>query len=148
VNWTEGPRGPLEGKLRSVFAALEQRAIADDQRAEEAARRAEELRREQAEREAHARRLRIEQARGDRLAAEVDAWELGGRSRSYAEALREKLPSLSRGDQARIAAWCDWVEDWANRADPAANPSLIAGLEDEKEPFDHGAGRPTTFRGR
>jgi hypothetical protein len=35
----------------------------------------------------------------------------------------------------RIAAWCEWVEAWAERADPALSVSKIVGLE-ESEPVD------------
>lgn len=54
ANWTENPRGPLEGKLASVFVELERRADEDDRRDAERRAREEEYRRaaeERAERE-------------------------------------------------------------------------------------------------
>ena len=79
-NWTEGPRGALEGKLGAVFTELELRAEADDRIAGERARAEVERQRrveEQLERE---RLARIEEARAKRLASEIANWRLLMRS--------------------------------------------------------------------
>ena len=54
-NVTEGPRGPLEGKLGAFLAELEQRAVLDAERHRERQRREVEHQRQLAEQRAHAR---------------------------------------------------------------------------------------------
>jgi hypothetical protein len=51
----------------------------------------------------------------------------------YGAALRQRLNDLSVEDRERIAAWCDWAEQWAERTDPVANVSRIRGLDDERD---------------
>lgn len=61
----------------------------------------------------------------------VGAWRLAEGVREYVEVLRDRLPELDEEDRSRVAAWCDWAEAWAERSDPAANVSRIAGLGEE-----------------
>jgi hypothetical protein len=133
ANWTEGPRGPLEGKLASVFVELERRADEDDRRDEERARLEEERRRAAEERAERERLTRIEEGRAARLRGEVITWQLVRDVREYTGELRERLPELDEEDRTRIAAWCDWAEAWADRSDPALNVAKVVGL-DEPEP--------------
>jgi hypothetical protein len=132
--WSEGPRGPLENKLASLFETLEARAVADDAAAIERARRAEALRRERAERAERARRARIEDARAKRLAAEVAAWRGATEIRAYVMALRGRLPSLPGEERDRMGPWCRWAARWADRTDPTCYPAeLVVGLDDERD---------------
>lgn len=133
ASWAEGPRGPLEDKLLSIIDTLEERADADDHTAIENARRAEERRREQEVQAVRARRLRIENARVERLLTEVDAWRRSDDIRAYVARLEQKLPALDADEHARIAAWCSWAKDWADRSDPSNHTSLIAGFDDEND---------------
>lgn len=142
ANWTEGPRGPLEGKLASVFAELKRRADEDDRRDAERRAREEEHRRGAEDRAERERLARIEQARVERLREEVGAWRLAEGVREYVEVLRDRLPELGEEDANRVAAWCDWAEAWAKRTDPTANVATIVGLDkpdDQKAPFWWGA---------
>jgi hypothetical protein len=128
-NWTEGPRGNLETKLVSFFAELERRAEDDVRRDEERARAAEERRRTEEDRRERERLEQIEQARVERLSEEVGAWRLAVGVHEYVEALRDRMPELDEKDRARVTAWCDWAEAWAERSDPTANVAKIVGLE-------------------
>jgi hypothetical protein len=133
ASWAEGPRGSLEDKLPSILRTLEERANADDQAAIEHARRAEELRHEQEARDARARHMRIENARVDRLLAEIEAWRRSANIRAYITTLEQKLPDLDADENTRIAEWCDWANDWADRSDPTVHTSLIEGFNDEHD---------------
>jgi hypothetical protein len=133
ANWTEGPRGPLEAKLASVFSTLETRAEEDDRQAEEATRRAEQLARERVEREEGERRVRAEEARVRRLRAEIEAWREAAHVRAYVDALRRRLPELDDEERVRIAAWCEWAGEWVERADPVIDTPRIVGLNDEAD---------------
>lgn len=135
ANWTEGPRGPLEAKLASVFIELERRADEDDRRDDERRAQEEERRRAAEERAERERLARIEQARVDRLQEEVGAWQLARGARAYVEALRACLLELDDTDRDRVAAWCDWVEAWADLSDPTGDVRKIVGL-DEPEPTE------------
>jgi hypothetical protein len=130
AGWAEGPSGPLESKLPSVLRALEERANARDRSAIEGKRRAEERRREQEAKEEYARRADIENARVERLLAEVEAWEMCATVRAYVTEVERKLPDLDADEHTRIAEWCSWAKDWADRSDPSRNTSLIVGLEE------------------
>lgn len=130
--WAEGPSGPLESKLPSVLRALEERANATDRSAAEGGRRAEERRREQEAKEEHARRADVENARVERLLAEVEAWHGCADIRAYVAELERTLTGLDADEHTRIAEWCSWAKDWADRSDPSRSTSLIVGLEEGK----------------
>jgi hypothetical protein len=44
--------------------------------------------------------------------------------------LRERLPALNPHERVRLSAWCDWVEDRVERADPTVSTARIVGLDD------------------
>lgn len=137
ASWAEGPRGPIEGKFSSVFDTLEERADADDHMAIEHARIDEERRREKEAQEVCARRLRIENARLARLTAEVKAWCSSGEIRAYVTELEQKLPDLDGDEYTRVAAWCSWAKNLADRSDPSRRTSLITGLDDDRDEFHY-----------
>jgi hypothetical protein len=118
ANWTEGPRGPLEGKLASVFNELARRADEDDRRDAERRTREAERQRAAAERAERERLAQIEQARLDRLREEIATWRLAGDAHVYIEELRERLADLDHIDRVRVGAWCHWVEAWAKWGRP------------------------------
>jgi hypothetical protein len=130
TSWSGGPRGLLETKLGSVLHTLELRAEADDTAAIERARRFEELRREQQARDERARRELIESARLERLLNEVATWRRSEQIRAYVAALEERLPALEADEQVRIARWCGWARECADRWDPSRRTSLIAGRDE------------------
>ncbi|HZO36729.1 MAG TPA: hypothetical protein VFB41_07630 [Solirubrobacteraceae bacterium] len=130
VTWNEGPRGALETKLASIIESLAARADADDARAIEAARAAEQRRQTEAARAAHERQRRIENARLERLLAEVQAWRSAQDVRAYISALRADLDEMAYDDRRRVEPWCDWAEEWSSRVDPTSSPGLIRGLSD------------------
>jgi hypothetical protein len=131
ASWTEGPRGPIESKVPSVLRTLAARAEARERSAIEAARHREERQREREAQEARARRIEIENARVGRLIAEAKGWRRSEDIRSYLGRLEHKLPALDGEERARVAAWCAWAKDWADRSDPIQNSSLIVGLSEE-----------------
>jgi hypothetical protein len=137
ANWSEGSRGSLETKLRSVFNELELRADADDRRAEERRQREEGLRRQEEIRRERARLLKVEEARIARLRREIDTWQLAISARQYVSALRQKAVTLSKEDGVRVTAWCDWIESWTARLDPTLNVEIIASIDIDTEPGEH-----------
>lgn len=128
TRWSDGPRGLIDGKLGSLFPALEARVETDERRAEEFAHHREESERRQ-------KRARTEKARTERLEREVEAWQRSERIRGYLAALRDRLSTLQPTDRGRIEAWCSWIEARATRTDPTRNPSQIVGLDDPKDQF-------------
>jgi hypothetical protein len=133
ASWSDGSRGPLERKLASVLRTLAARATADEQASIERARRNEELRRDLQAREERARRARIEDARVERLLAEVKAWRRSADVRDYIAALERQLPTLEDDERAVIADWTAWAKDWAARSDPVRRTSMIVGIDDERD---------------
>lgn len=132
-NFSEGPRGGIERRLPTIFEELERRAEADDLRQEEWARRDEQLRREAAERAERARLQRIEAARVERLKTGIASWQLARETREYVSALRQRLPDMPEEDRERVAAWCDWAEQWADQTDPVVNTRRIHGLDSDED---------------
>jgi hypothetical protein len=137
ASWAEGPRSSFEDRLQEVFETLEERADADDQEAIERARIREERRVEQEAQEVRARRIRIENARVERLVAETKAWRRSEDIRSYVAELEQKLGDLDGDEHTRIAEWCKWAADWADRSDPTRYTSLITGFDDERDEFHY-----------
>lgn len=133
ANWTEGPRGRLEAKLLSVFTELERRAEEDDRRdaerrlREEARRREDELRRERE------RLQEIEARRLERLREEIATWRFAVQARAYVAELRARVDE-SPADHEGIAVWCDWIDEWAERANPTSNLSGLQGLDEMGTP--------------
>jgi hypothetical protein len=117
ANWTEGPRGPLEAKLTSVFTELERRADADDLRDVERDRWLAERERQAEIAREQARLAALEQARVERLKSEVERWRLAKDAREYAAALREQSARFP-GAAAEIQEWCDWIDAWTRRMNP------------------------------
>jgi len=136
TRWTEGPRGRLEYKLASVFETLTKRASDDDRQAAEAARRTEELRREQAAYAETERRRRIERERAERLTAEADAHDQALQVRRYIAALRGRLAELPNEERDRVASWCHWAESWLEASDPAISTRLIIGFDRQRDERD------------
>jgi hypothetical protein len=128
-NWREGPRGPLEDKLGSVFDELAARAV-DDAKAVEQMRLEREAReREQRARLEQQRRLDLDRARGERLLDEARRWNEVEGVRAYLSALTDRCKELEPAERERVGAWVKWAEDWVERADPLADTSRITGLE-------------------
>ena len=132
-NFSEGPRGPIERRLPTLFDELARRAEADDQQAEEWRRREEERRMQEARRAERERLERIETARVDRLKNGIASWRLAQDTREYVAALRQRLPDLAPEDASRVSEWCDWAAEWAERVDPVSNVACIRGLDDERD---------------
>lgn len=129
-NWSGGPRGGLERKLPDFFTELERRADDDDKRDAERRRRAEEWRRQELERLERQRLAQVERARATRLFEEIAAWRRAQEVDEYVAALRARLSDLDPAARTRLAAWCDWAENWAQRTDPVQNAGAVRGLSD------------------
>ena len=122
-------------KLESVLGTLQRRAQQDDTAAIEHARRHEEWRRERDGRQEQQRRQRIEHARSQRLLAQTMAWRRVAETRGYLQALEQKPPLLLEAERGRVAAWIEWANGWAKRADPVENTQLIVGFDDRQDQF-------------
>jgi hypothetical protein len=129
ANWTEGPRGPLEAKLASVFNELERRAEADDLRDEEHRRRLAEHERQAEIAREQARLAALEQARVERLKGEVERWRLAKDAREYAAALREQMNRFPR-TASEAQEWCDWIDAWTRRSNPLEQIASMPTLDD------------------
>jgi hypothetical protein len=132
-NWTEGPRGGLEGKLPGFFAELERRAEEDDHRAEERQRQAELRRQHELEQIERQRLQQIEQARLEQLTKEVASWRLADDVRTYVTAIRRRAEAENPANGAEILDWCDWALSWADRSDPELNLERLAGLGSDEQ---------------
>jgi len=113
--------------------ALDESGHVMDARQRDVSRRQEELRRLELEHAERERLKRIEKARASRLSTEISAWRLAVAAREYVSALRARLPELSGDDRTRVEAWCEWIDEWGRRSDPALNVGLIRGLDDEHD---------------
>jgi hypothetical protein len=67
------------------------------------------------------RRVRIENARAERLAGEISAWRLAAETRDYVSAVRARLDEHDEATRGRERQWCDWGRE-LGPADPVANP--------------------------
>ena len=128
--WTEGPRGALEAKLPSVFAALEEWAAEDDRIAAEFERAEQQRQRELEARLERERLARIEKKREERLLGEVLAWQQAAQVRQYVVALTERLLALEEKDRQLIQDWIDWARRRADGIDPTVSIAKIRGLLD------------------
>jgi hypothetical protein len=132
ATWTDGTRS-LNGHLDRVFETLDQRVIDDNLAVAARRQRQEEFAREQARREELAQLSRIEEARLARARAEVDAWRTAQELAAYSAALRNRIPLVAEAERERIGAWCDWIEQSADRADPVRHTELIVGRDAEQD---------------
>jgi hypothetical protein len=146
--WADTKRSTLEGKLREVVRAAEQRALADEQAQLEAQQRHEELLAE-LDREEAAKRARWEaamtQARTRAIAAHrdsafgkaLDLWESAGEIREFCAALDQAASSAADPELAtRLRTWIDWGLALAERLDPARNPAQLADAAFDVDPAD------------
>ena len=62
-------------------------------------------------------------------------WHQAELARGYVTAFRARLEALDGEERERIAAWCDWIEAWADRTDPTTGITQIVGLDGERDQF-------------
>ena len=125
-NWAEGPRGSLEQKLTDVFDELESWADEDDLRDAERKHKEEERQQLYEARLEQERLDRIQEARVERLTAQVASWRLAADVRSYVAQLQDRLACLPDDELVEVREWADWATAWAEESDPLVDLALIA----------------------
>lgn len=133
-NFSEGPRGRIDRKLRRVIEEIAYRSERAKERRLHAD--AERLERERRWHEARARAevLLQEHHRAEVLMKQADDWHRAGQLRTYVEAVRQKADALT-SDEERAAAseWVEWAAAFAKRLDPLSRP-IVMPSEVEPKP--------------
>lgn len=133
-NFSEGPRGPIDRKLRRVIDEIVYRSErATERRLQADAEREERERRWLAARDT-AEALLQEHHRAEVLLKQADEWHAAGKLRAYVEAMRERANAIT-SDEERVAAfqWIDWAGAFADRLDPL-NQEIALPPEIEAKP--------------
>jgi len=123
VSWADTKTIALESRLPDVMTMFERWALIDTERTE-AERLAEIEKQKRREREAElARQAYVQHSLGERLVADLEAWELSGRLRRYLAEMAKRIEHIT-GDEERVAAieWLEWCESYAAERDPFARP--------------------------
>jgi hypothetical protein len=127
-SWSEGPRGPLDRKLPQFFQELERRVLADEQRAEERRVQEQQQQRQREELLRQRERQALRNANAERLQAELREWRTAQDARAYAATIREAVNESETEAASRLCEWSDWIEGWADEADPTRNTSRVEGV--------------------
>lgn len=134
-NFSEGPRGPIDRKLRRVIDEITYRSeVAKERRLQAETERLEQERRWHEARD-RAEVLLQEHHRAEVLMKQVDDWYRAGQLRTYVEAIRHKANALP-SDEERAAAseWIEWASAFAERLDPLNRPiAMPAEVEAKPE---------------
>lgn len=142
-NFSEGPRGPIDRKLRRVIDEIAYRSERAKERRLQA-----DAEREERERRWHAARGRAEvllqeHHRAEVLVKQADDWHAAGKLRAYVEAMREKADAITSDDERAAASeWVEWASGFAERLDPLnhqiATPSDLEAKPEALQPFMRG----------
>lgn len=123
MGWEDRSKLVLESRLCDVLPLFERWAALHAERKE-----AERLRqiaaRERREREDEiALEEYRQQALAGRLIADLEAWELVGRLRTYLAALRERVEAMTDpGERGAAEEWLNWCEQHTAKRDPTTKP--------------------------
>jgi hypothetical protein len=123
VLWSDTKTIPLASRLPDVMTMFERWALIHTERTE-AERLAEIEKQKRREREDElARQAYVQHFLGERLLADLEAWELVGRLRSYLAEMAERIEHIT-DDAGRAAAanWIEWCESYAAERDPLRKP--------------------------
>lgn len=123
VVWSDTKTIPLVSRLPDVMTMFERWALIHTER-NEAERLAEIEKQKHREREEElARQAYVQHCLGERLVADLEAWELFGRLRRYLAEVAERI-ELITDDEGRAAAvkWIEWCERYAAERDPFMKP--------------------------
>lgn len=123
IGWEDTAKIRLESRLCDVMPVFERWAAID------AERKAAERQRQIAARERREREDEIaleeykQQTLGDRLVADLNAWELAGRLRAYLAVLRQRVDAMTdQGERSAAVEWLEWCERYVAERDPATKP--------------------------
>ena len=124
--WPETKTLRLEARLPDVLTTFERWAVIDVER-QEAERRAEiEKRDRQAREDELARQAYVQHALGERLVADMEAWELNGRLHGYVAILRERVNDMTdMEEQSAATEWLDWCDRYVADHDPSTKPIVM-----------------------
>jgi len=123
MSWEDRAKLVLEPWLCDVLPLFERWAALHAERKE-----AERLRQiaeqERRDREDElAREAYVQHTLGQRLVADLDAWELARRLRDYLAAQRSRVTGLTAGDECAAAEeWLEWCDRYVAKLDPGVQP--------------------------
>jgi hypothetical protein len=121
--WSDTKTISLVSRLPDVMTIFERWALIHAERTE-AERLAEIEKRKHREREDElARQAYVQHSLGQRLVADVEAWEFVGRLRCYLAEMAQRIERIT-DDENRVAAvkWIEWCERYAAERDPLMRP--------------------------
>jgi len=123
MSWEDRAKLVLESRLCDVLPLFERWAAIEAERKD-----AERLR-HTAEQERKAREDELAQnayvqhALGERLIADLGAWELAGRLRDYLAVLRSRVTTMTAADERAAAEeWLEWCDRYVAKLDPGVQP--------------------------
>lgn len=132
TTWSDGQGSRLDDKLPEVLAEIEARAVEDERRRLEWARKQDETRERKREAIRWAYEQLIEHHRAMELSEQVGAWIKASNIRRFCATVR----ATHGGDRVPIAAeleWLAWAESYADRLDPATD--AVVGPEDPEPDY-------------
>jgi hypothetical protein len=112
-SWGDRKSWKLEEKVGELLREIEIRAVEDDERAEEARRKSEELQQQWEAAMERAKARFVESYRGKVLRAHVSAWQEAKELSIYLASLEE-----AHGDEPEAAESIEWVRGFITRLDP------------------------------
>jgi hypothetical protein len=123
VLWSDTKTIPLVSRLPDIMTMLERWALIHIERTE-AERLAEIEKQRLREREDElARHAYAQHFLGERLIADLEAWELARRLRRYLAEMAEHIERITDGDdRAAAVKWIEWCEGYAAERDPFKRP--------------------------
>jgi hypothetical protein len=123
MGWEDRSKLVLESRLCDVLPLFERWAAlhAERKEAERVRQIADQERRARGDELAH--EAYVQHALGERLIADLGAWELAGRLREYLAALRRRVATMSAANERTAAAeWLEWCDRYVARLDPETQP--------------------------
>ncbi|WP_158022625.1 hypothetical protein [Mycolicibacterium gilvum] len=123
VTWKDTAKLQLESRLCDIIPLFEHWAARDAER-KEVERQRQIAAREHREREdVIAMEAYRQQALADRLIADLKAWELAGRLRTYLAAQRTRVDAMTDVDERSAAEeWLKWCDRYVAERDPTSQP--------------------------
>lgn len=123
ITWKETKTLKLEQRLSDVFITIERWAVVHAEETE-AARLAEIAKRKRQEQQDElAREAYVQDALGQRLLADVEAWATAARLREFLVVMAERVERIGDSEERTAAEeWLDWCRKYAVEQDPLFRP--------------------------
>lgn len=123
VGWQDTAKLRLESRLCDVIPIFERWAAIDAERKEAERQRQIEARERREREDELAHHEYVQHALGERLVADLNAWELTGRLRRYLVEMAEHIQDITDDDERGAAIeWMEWCKHYAAERDPFTRP--------------------------